>query len=67
MNKSGTRKAAGFLNNFALSNFNVLCRYDVVYYVDHNTQTTTYIRPLGGPGKVLPFVGMPAGGDSANV
>lgn len=36
---------------------------NMVYYVDHNTQTTTYLRPPGGPGgKKLPYVGMPAGG-----
>ena len=40
---------------------------NMVYYVDHNTKTTTYIRPPGGPGKKLPYVGMPAGGNPAAV
>ena len=40
---------------------------NMVYYVDHNTKTTTYIRPPGGPGKKLPYVGMPAGGDPGDV
>lgn len=40
---------------------------NMVYYVDHNTTTTTYVRPPGGPGKKLPYVGMPAGGNPGNV
>lgn len=38
---------------------------NMVYYIDHNTKTTTYIRPPGGPGQKLPYVGMPAGGNPA--
>jgi len=39
---------------------------NMVYYIDHTSKSTTYIRPAGGPASSLqPFAGMPAGGFTA--